>query len=149
MSTVDAAVQTVHLSVATLWVGSVLFLTLVVLPVARAGGVDAAPLERIVERSRTISRVSGLLVLLTGARLTGVGYTVETLASTTRGHLVLAMAVLWLLVALLVEVGVVRLGDGLREKRVRAPAREGLRWFRLATLVALALFVDVGLLAAG
>lgn len=149
MSTVDAAVQTVHLSVATLWVGSVLFLTLVVLPVARAGGVDAAPLERIVERSRTISRVSGLLVLLTGARLTGVGYTVETLASTTRGHLVLAMAVLWLLVALLVEVGVVRLDDGLREKRVRAPAREGLRWFRLATLVALALFVDVGLLAAG
>ena len=149
MSTVDAAMRTVHLSIIALWVGGVSFVTLAVLPVARDGAADAAPVERILGRLRTVSRASALLSLLTGGylALVGVGYTVGTLAGTTRGRLVLAMVALWLLFAALVEVGVARTVAGLREKRVRAPAREGLRWFRPAALVGIALLVGVGLLA--
>ncbi len=147
MSVVDTAVRTIHLSVAALWVGGVLFLTLVVLPVARDGDLNAAPLERMVGRLATVSRLSALALLLTGGHLAATGYTVDSLTGTTRGRLVVGMVVLWFVLAGLVEVGASRVRDGLREKRVRAPARDGLRWFGLASVVGVLLLLDAGLLA--
>ncbi len=147
MSTVDTAMRTVHLSVGALWVGSVVFLTLVVLPVARDGGLDAAPLERMVGRLVTVSRLSALATVLTGSHLAGALYTADSLTGTTRGYLVIAMVALWFALAALVEVGASRLRDGLREKRVRAPARDGLTWFGVASLVGVLLLVNAGLLA--
>lgn len=148
MSTVDTAIRTIHSSVAALWVGAVLFVTLVVLPVARDGDLNAAPLERIVGRLVTLSRLSALVLLLTGGHLAAAGYTATSLTSTVRGYLVLAMLVLWLVLAGLVEVSSSRLRGDLREKRVRAPARDALRWFTAASVVALLLLVDAGLLTA-
>lgn len=148
MSTVDTAMRTIHLSVAALWVGGVLFVTLVVLPVARDGDMNAAPLERITGRLVTLSRLSAVVLLLTGGHLAGVGYTVETLTGTTRGYLVVAMVVLWLVLAGILEVSSSRLRGDLREKRVRAPARDALRWYAAASVVGLLLLVDAGLLTA-
>jgi uncharacterized membrane protein len=148
MSTVQTAIRTVHLSVSALWVGAVLFVTLVVLPAARDGDLNAAPLERIVSRLVTLSRLSALVLLLSGGHLAATLYTAETLTSTTRGHLVLGMVALWFVLAGLVEVGSSRLQDALREKRVRAPARDALRLYGAASVVALLTLVDAGLLTA-
>jgi len=147
MSLLDTAMRTIHLSVGALWVGGVFVLTLVVLPVARDGGLDAAPLERMVGRFRTGSRLSALALFLTGGHLAGVLYTVDSLTGTRRGHLVIGMVVLWFVLAALVEVGAGRLLDGLREKRVRAPARDARSWFGAASAVGALLLVDAGLLA--
>ncbi len=147
MTAIDTALRTIHLSFAALWVGAVLFVTLAVLPVARDGGLDAEPLTRLVGRLRTVSRASALVLLVTGGHLTATGYTVGRLVGTTRGHLVLAMVGLWFALAAVLEVGSSRLADELREKRVRAPARDALGWFRVASLLAVGLLVDAGLLA--
>jgi uncharacterized membrane protein len=149
MSAVDAAVQTIHLLVGAFWVGSVVFVTVGVLPVARDGDANAAPVERMVRRLTTISRASAVLMLITGGHLAGVGYTVENLTGTTRGHLVIGMVILWLALAGLVEVGAARLTDGLQKKKVRAPARDSDRLFWLASITGALLLVDAGLLSAG
>lgn len=149
MSLVDGGVMALHLLFAAVWVGSVVFVTLAVLPLARAGDADAAPLERLVDRLSTVSRTSAVVMLLTGGHAAGSWYTVESLTGTGRGHLVLAMVALWLVLAALVEVGAARLRAGFEEKRVRAPARANRKWFLAASVVGVALFVDAGLLATG
>lgn len=149
MSLVDAAVRTTHLLFAALWVGSVLFVTLAVLPAARDGHLNADPLERLVDRLRTISRASAALLFVTGGHMAAQGYTGESLLSTTNGNLVLAMLALWFVLAALVEVGSARLTDGLQMKKVRAPAREQLGLFRAATAVGVLLLVDAGVITTG
>lgn len=149
MTLVDTAVRTVHLLVAALWVGAVVFVTVGVLPVARDGDVDAAPLERVIGRLTTTTRWSALVLLVTGGHLAGTNYTGESLVGTTPGRLVVVMVVLWVVMVGLVEAASSRLADALREKRVRAPARDYLRWYRAASLVGLLLLVDAGLIASG
>ncbi|RDI70909.1 copper resistance protein CopD [Halopelagius longus] len=146
---VDTAVTVLHVLTGALWVGSVVFVAGAILPAAVGGSLDAAPLESM---SRTLvvgSRGASVVMFLTGGHLAGTRYTVETLTGTGRGHLVLAMLALWLVLAALVEVGNGRLTDGLQEKRVRAPARDALGVFRAAAVVGVLLLVDAGLLATG
>lgn len=132
-----------------MWVGSVVFVAGAVLPAAVDGALDAAPLESLSRKLVIGSRGASVVMFLTGGHLAGTRYTVETLTGTGRGHLVLAMLALWLALAALVEVGCGRLADGLREKRVRAPARDAATAFRAAAVVGVLLLVDAGLLAAG
>jgi uncharacterized membrane protein len=153
MSTVDAVMRTLHLLVGSAWVGSVLFVTFGVLPFARDGELNATPLERIVGRLTTVSRGSSLVMLLSGGHLAAAGYTLDSTATglfgSTRGHLVLAMVLLWLVLTALVEVGASRMGDGFAEKKVRAPAREHSSWFQLASVVGVLLLVDAALISTG
>ena len=147
---VDILMTTLHVLVGALWVGSVVFVAVAVLPAAVGGALDAAPLETIADRLVYLSRGASVVMLLTGGHLAGArGYTVASLTGTSRGHLVLVMLVLWLVLAGLVEIGRSRLVDGLREKRVRAPASAATGVFRAAALVGVALLVDAGLLSSG
>ncbi len=136
----------VHMLFAGVWTGSVLFMTYGILPVARAGDIDTDPFADITSRLLTLSRVSALVLFLTGGHLAGVLYTVESLTGSTRGYLVIAMIVLWLSLAGLVEVGTSRISDGLRERKIRTPAKKGRPFFLAASVAALGLLVVAGLL---
>lgn len=146
MVTVDTAINVVHLVFAGLWAGSVLVIARGVLPAARDGDLDATPLRGLVGRFRTWSRAASLVLLLTGGHLAGTRYTAETLLGTTRGYLVVAMVVLWLVLTGLIEVGSGRLVDGLDERTVRGPARSAAPLFTAATAAAVALLAIGGVL---
>jgi uncharacterized membrane protein len=145
----DTVMTTLHVLTGALWVGSVVFVTWAVLPAAVEGVLDAGPLETFVDRLVYGSRAASVVMFLTGGHLAGTRYEVSTLFGTGRGHLVLAMLALWLVLTALVEVGRGRLVRGLQTKRVRTPAQESLTLFRAAALVGVLLLVDAGLLASG
>jgi uncharacterized membrane protein len=149
MSALDTAMYAVHLLVAGVWTGSVVFTTYAVVPTAADGTANAEPLAAIVSRLRTVSRAGAVLLLLTGGYMAGQGYTVDSLTGSTRGYLVLGMVVLWLLLAAFVEVGAGKLASGFDDMKVREPAREARPFMLAATLVALLLLVEGGILAAG
>jgi uncharacterized membrane protein len=136
----------IHLLFAGVWTGSVVFVTYAVLPVGRAGDIDTDPFADITSRLLILSRASALVLLLTGGHLAGTLYTVESLTGTTRGYLVIAMVVLWLALAALVEIGTSRISDGLRERKVRTPAEKGWPFFLAGSVVSLLLLVNAGLL---
>lgn len=147
MSIIDAVVNAIHLGFAGLWVGSVVFVTLAVLPIARKGSFDAAPLETLTNRFAWISRTSVLLLFISGGHLAGTRYTAGSLFGSGQGHLVLTMVGLWFVLALLVELGSKRLASGLAERKVRQPARDARPYFLAATVVGVLLFVDAALLS--
>lgn len=149
MAAGTTASYVLHLLFAGLWAGSVLFVTYGVLPSARAGDINAAPLNAIAGKLTTVSRVSAVVLLLTGGHLAGTRYTAETLTGTTTGYLVVAMVLLWLVLMGLVEAGTSRLTDGTSRKKVRAPAEEAAPLLQGAAVVALLLLLDAGLLASG
>ncbi|MFQ3293675.1 MAG: putative membrane protein [Halobacteriales archaeon] len=135
----------VHLLVAAGWTGSVGFVTLAVLPLARKGGLNATPLERMIDRLRFTSRLGAVLMLLSGGYLAGEEFTIERLTETGEGHLVIAMIVLWFLLTALVEIGAGRILEDVQQKKVRAPTKQYRRWFEAATVVAALLFVDAAM----
>ncbi|MFB6164669.1 MAG: CopD family protein [Haloarculaceae archaeon] len=137
----------IHVMFAGAWTGSVIFMTYGVIPVARAGNIDTDPFADITSRLLTLSRASAVLMLLTGAHLafTALGG-VEALTGTTPGYLVIAMIVLWAVLAALVEIGTSRISEGLRERKVRTPAEKGRPFFIAGSAVALLLLVDAGVL---
>ncbi|EMA32364.1 hypothetical protein [Halobiforma nitratireducens] len=137
--------QTVHLIFASVWAGSVFYVAFVVLPLARDGQFNTtAPLETISGKLTTISRVSALVLLLSGGHLAGTRYTSESLFGTINGQLVLVMVALWLILAALVEVGSKRFESGLNGKKLREPAADVLGLYRAAAVVAIALLVVSG-----
>ncbi|WP_302080430.1 transporter [Salinibaculum rarum] len=146
MSLVNAAVYVVHLLVAALWTGSVLFVAYAILPLGKNGDLNAAPLEAIAGKLTTVSRASALLLFLTGGHMAAYAYTVESLTGNPRGHLVLGMLVLWFVLAGLVEVGASKLTEGTEQDKVREPARNASPFLQGGAVVALLLLVDAGLL---
>lgn len=152
MSYIDAAMLAVHLIFAAVWIGSVAYVTFAVLPLARDGDLDRAPLRRLIGRAVTTARLGAVVMLVTGAHLMGTRgdyYDTEVLLSTGRGLAVVAMVLLWLALIVLVEVGGRRIRSGLDAHLVQEPARDGLTWFYTATLVGVLLLVDGALLAVG
>ncbi len=149
MALADAVSVVVHLLTAGIWTGSVIFLTISVLPLARAGDINAAPLAAITGRLTTVSRASALVLFLTGGHLAGTRYTVGTLTGSTPGYLVLTMLGLWLVLTALVEVGASRLTEGTSQSKVRQPAHDATRLFQAASVVAVLLLVVGGLLSGG
>ncbi len=138
-------VQTTHLLFSAIWAGSVFYVAFVVVPLARDGAFKTtAPLERISGRLTTISRVSSLVLLLTGAHLAATRYTADSLVETTNGLLVLLMVLLWLVFTGLVEVGAKRFETGLNGKKLREPAVKALPFYQAAAIVGLALLVVAG-----
>lgn len=146
MSTVDTVVAATHLLFAGIWTGSVVYFALSILPVAARGNLDATPLSSLAGSLRRVSRVSALLLFLTGGHMAGTQYTVDSLLGSTPGWLVLCMLGLWFVLAGLVEVGTGKVIDGTDQRKVREPARAAKRVFQAAALVAGLLLVDGGLL---
>jgi uncharacterized membrane protein len=148
MALADALMAGLHVTFAALWTGSVLFVTFAVVPTALDGRIDSQPLSAITSRFRLITRASVLVTLLTGAHQAATGYTVDGLLSSPRGHLVVTMVVLWLVLAGLSEVGAAKLTDGAKRQKVRTPAAEARPFFLAASLVAVVLLLNGGALAA-
>lgn len=149
MSLVSTAVVTAHLGFAALWTGSVAFFAWSVLYSGLSGDIEPDPFGAIAGKLVMLSRGSALVLFLTGGHMAGTLYTVESLTGTGRGHLVLTMLGLWLVLAGLVEVGVKRIRRGTDERKVREPARAARIPLYTATVAAVALLVVAGLLASG
>jgi putative copper export protein len=147
MAIVEVVVRTIHLVVAAMWVGSVSFFAFGVLPLAREGSLNAAPLERFTERLQVGSRLASVLLLLSGGYMISLaGYETSSLVSSTSGHLVLGMVVLWVALTGLVEVGASRVLEGAEDLKVRTPAKRATAILRVATLVGVLLLVDAVLI---
>jgi len=148
MDPLDVTVYAVHSVFAGLWTGSVLFVALGVLPLARDGSLKAAPLEAIAGRLTTVSRLSTTLLVLTGVYMGVLRYDGSSLTGSTGGYLVIAMIGLWLGLMATVEIGAGRLTDGTERDKVREPARRARRLFQAASLFAVLLLLTSGLLSA-
>lgn len=147
MDIVTAAVWTIHVAFASLWTGSVLFVTVAVLPRGVTGEIGSDVLGGLVGKLRTITRVSALLLLLTGGHMAAALYTAESLTGSGRGHVVLTMLVLWFLLAGAVEAGSGRLQSGLDDDKLREPARDARPVFYAAAVLAVLLLGTAGILA--
>lgn len=154
MSILDTVALVVHQVFGALWIGSVVFVAVAVLPLARDGTLGPGPLETIVDRVLTLSRVSALLVLASGGHVLywtvlGGEPSVEPITADVRGALLVAMIACWLGLIATVEIGSSRLLAGLDEGKLRDPARAALPWYRTAAAIATLVAIVAGLLAAG
>lgn len=159
----------VHVVAGAFWVGAVLYAAYAVVPVARTGALSPAAFETTVDRLLTVTRWTGLALPVTGLYQIWVLYPTARLFGTTRGHLVLAMLVLWTAMNGLLEVAVYRvrtaaggapglgayLAEGLTVDggigdadvpRLAAAARP---YMLAAVALGILLLVDAGLLAYG
>lgn len=124
----------VHFLFAALWTGSVVFVAVGVLPTASRDGVEAPALRGTLDRLRTVSRLSALILLLTGGQLAADRYSVESLLNTQEGLQVMGMIVLWVGLAGFVEIGGAQI-----EKT--GEAASGRRSLQVAAVVAICLLL--------
>jgi len=148
MDPLEVTTYAVHSVFAGLWTGSVLFVAVAVLPLARDGELNAVPLATVTGKLTTISRASAVVLLLTGVYMGIVRDTAEGLLTSTGGYLVVSMVLLWLGLMVAVEIGASRLTAGTERDKVREPARRARRLFQVASLLALGLLVNAGLVSA-
>jgi putative copper export protein len=136
--------NSIHLLVAGLWAGAVLYATVGLLPLARAGEINAGPAATLLDRLTWLSRGSSVVLLLTGGHLAATRYPGDALLSTGNGHLVVTMVALWLGLTGLVEVGAGRFGDALERQKVRTAGDDARPFFRLASVLAVVLLLIGG-----
>ena len=148
MEPVEVASYVIHSVFAGVWTGTVIFVTWAIVSPARNGHLNAEPLATVAGKLTTVSRLSALVLFLTGGHMAGVGYTLGRLTGTLEGYLVLAMLTCWFLLAGVVEVGASKLKDGTGRNKVRQPARESWRFFQFASVLAVLLLAIAGLLSA-
>ena len=146
MSIIDTAMRVVHVLFAGTWTGGTLLMAAVVLPAARDGRLSASALEGILDRFTYLTLASAGLLFVTGGHLAGTGYTVEALLGTGRGHLVLGMLGLWLVLAGILHVGTRGMQDELDGGNVESAVASGLPWYQFGGVVSAALLVVAGLL---
>ncbi|MYL16894.1 transporter [Halorubrum terrestre] len=147
MDVLNPVMWSVHVGFAVLWVGSVLFVTLAVLPPALRGDIGGDALGSVVGRLRWITRIGAIAFVATGGHMAGTLYTFEGLTGSPRGHLVLTMLGLWFVGTGLVEVAGSKLADGLDAGKLREPARDAKPFLYGASVVSVGLIVTAGLLA--
>jgi hypothetical protein len=98
----------VHVGSALLWVGAVGYVAYTAVPGGVADHLDTGGVELLLDRLLRVTRWTGVALPLTGLYQVWVLYPLDRLFGTTRGHLVLGMALLWGVMNGLVEVGVLR-----------------------------------------
>lgn len=145
---VDTVAYTIHTGFAAVWAGSVLFVTAAVLPLAMDADVSPEAFGSVVTRLQWVTRISAVLLFATGGHLAGTRYTVGSLTGTGRGHLVLTMLTLWLLLAAVVEIGSARALRGVDERKIREPARQARPFYLAGAAFAVGLLVVAGMLGA-
>lgn len=148
MPSVLAAVTALHLLVGGLWAGGVVFVVWRILPLVAAGDVDVDAARKIGTGTKWLTRGSAVVMLLTGGHLAAAKYTSATLTGTGRGHLVLGMTVLWLLMAGFVEGGLARYDAALDDGKIRTAGRASRTLLRAAALAGVALLLLGGWLTA-
>lgn len=151
---VDTTMWVLHVVFAGVWTGSVLFVAGIVMPTAYRGEIGVDLLDGFLSKLQLLTRVSAVVFLATGAHLVGARYTgippdFGALFAIPSGHTVVTMFGLWLVLTGLLEVASRRVRTGLRDRKLREPAREARRLFQSAAGLAVLLLVTGGLLAAG
>lgn len=164
MDTLLALSYVVHVASAALWTGAVLYVVYAVLPAARAGEFGREAFGVTVDRLLRVTRWTGLSLPLTGVYQVWLLYPVDALLGTTRGHLVVGMALLWTAMNGVVEAGVYRmrtvdadlsfgrylaagyLADGGSPAAVERLARVGRPYLLAAAAMAVLLLADAALL---
>jgi len=148
MFAVDVVMYVLHVLFASLWTGSILFFVAAVLPAATSGTISAAAVSVMTTRLVWLTRIGALVFVATGGHLAGTSYTAETLFSTGRGQLVVAMLVLWFVLTGLIEISVKRFDRAAETDGVEAAVASTRPLFGIAGLLAVLLLVDAGLLTA-
>ena len=148
---IDTVMVAIHLVFGAIWVGAVAFVTLAILPLARDGELDSAPLAATLKTLVRISRLSALLMLVSGSHLMGTGgyFELEQLLETNRGIAVVVMLLLWFALIVIIEISTKRINSGLDANLLRDPARDGLKWFYVATVIGVLLFAVGAALTTG
>jgi uncharacterized membrane protein len=144
MSIIDTAVRVSHFLFAGLWTGGTLLMAAAVLPAVRETAVGRDVLDPIVRRFTGLTLASVLVLFVSGGHLAGTTYTVGTLTGSGRGHLVLTMVALWLVLAGVLHVGTRPLRDQTLD--VDTAVARSLPWYRGGAVVSLCLLVLAGLL---
>ncbi len=144
MALVNAVMWSLHVGFAVLWTGSVLFVTLAIVPPATRGDVGRELLSAVVSRLRWITRIGALVFVATGGHMAGQLYTAETLFGTGRGHLVLTMLALWFVITGLVEVGS---GKATADGDVAKTVADAKPFLYAAAALSVGLVITAGLLA--
>ena len=147
MAAVDTAAVVLHVTFAGLWTGAVALYAWRVHPGLVTGSIDAVAADRVLSGLQWLTRLGALVFLGTGGYLASEQFVTADLVGTLDGQLVLAMLVLWLVLVALVEVsaGRMRRAEG---QWLSTAARESTTLVRLAGVVAVALLVVGGLVAA-
>lgn len=145
MTTVDAVMRILHLTFAAAWTGAIFYFVGVVAPMLRKGDLGVPASEGLLDGLRWLSRVSAVIVLLSGGHLLGATVGFANLG-TPQGSLVLAMAGLWVVLMALVEAGAGIIGRALDTGE--ATTGPGIKVLYGAAGVAVVLLVIGGLLAA-
>ncbi|MFB6254945.1 MAG: hypothetical protein ABEI06_10080 [Halobacteriaceae archaeon] len=116
---------TIHIVFAGLWTGSVMFIALVGMP------------KDGIYRFQWISRISAILLVLTGAHLATVRFPENAFTTSGRGWAVIFMVILWFLLAAISEVAANRYEDG---------TANAMPLFRVGGVIATLLLIDAGIL---
>lgn len=148
MSLTLTAAYVLHTLFAGLWVGAVAFATWKVVPPAKAGEATPDLLAAVAGGLSTLTRVGALFFLATGGYMALTQYGTAGLLEPPRGHLVLTMVALWVVMTGLVEAGTSRLTDATDENKVRTGAREADTLLKAASGVGVLLLLVGGYLAA-
>lgn len=132
MALLETVAVVTHVLFAGLWTGSVAFAAAVV-----AGGqrLQQSGRELLADRLKNVSRTSAVLMLLSGGYLASA-YSGSYFMGTTRGYLLTAMVVLWVVLMVLVE---------LAASRLVSDADRATTLFWVAGAVAVLLLLDAGL----
>ncbi|MFP9190944.1 hypothetical protein ACLI4Q_04665 [Natrialbaceae archaeon A-CW1-1] len=145
MNTFDI-IMVIHTVFAAVWTGGTLLIVGTIIPAARRGLIDKKGLSLITRRFLYLTVASVILLLLTGGHLAGTLYTVESLQSTGRGHLVLSMVGLWFVLPIIIYLGSRHLVNIPSEMPTKTAIAAAYPWFVGASAVSIALLITAGLL---
>lgn len=146
MTTVFDTVMVLHTVFAAIWTGGTLLIAGAILPAARRGSLDGDALRLVGSRFWYTTIASVLILLMTGGHLAGTLYTFDALQTTGRGHLVLTMTGLWLVLTIILYVGTRPLRRVPADGSAVTAATSARPWFLAGSAVSLVLLVLAGLL---
>jgi uncharacterized membrane protein len=110
------------------------------------GDLSPAAFGSVVSKLQWVTRISAVLLFVTGGHLAGTRYNPETLTGTTSGYLVLAMLAFWLGLAAVIEIGSAKASRGVENEKIREPARNSRPFFLLGSVFAIGLLLIAGVL---
>lgn len=138
-----------HTLFAGVWTGVVVFTTWKLLPLAADSDLSPAVLEGAAGGLSTFSRTSAVVLPATGLWMVWTQYGgLAGLTVPPRGHAVLTMVVLWLLMTGMTEAGAARIREAAADGKVRTAARESGRFLKAASAAGVVTLLLGGYLAA-
>ncbi|AEN05120.1 hypothetical protein [Halolamina sp.] len=143
MSTVYTVFNAIHLLFAGLWAGATVFFAWRVQPLIATGDIGAVPTMAMGSGLRWLTRIGAVIFVVTGGHMAATRYGDGALFSTPRGHIVLAMLVLWLVTTGLVEMAMSKMEGELDNGRIQTAGKE-IRTPLLAASVLLSVLLLLG-----